>query len=78
MTEMQAKFEQQVGLFAAQAANNKENNPAPKSNTGSSRSKKAPYTVAAWCLVKKEDKVTVNGKDYFWCTGDHSSRGGNH
>ncbi len=77
-TKMQAKFEQQVASFATQATNNKENNPAPKSDAGSSRSKKAPYTVAAWRLVKKEDKVTVNGKDYFWCTGDHYSGGEKH
>jgi hypothetical protein len=31
---------------------------------------KEPYTVAAWRLVKKEENVTVNGKDYHWCTGD--------
>jgi hypothetical protein len=29
-------------------------------------------------LVKKEEKVTVNGKDYFWCTGDHYSAGEKH
>jgi hypothetical protein len=65
LTEMQAKFEQQVVSFATQATNNKETNPAPKSDAGSCCSKKAPYTVAALHLVKKEDKVTVNGKDYF-------------
>jgi hypothetical protein len=75
LNEMQTKFKQQVASFATQATNNKENNPAPKSDAGSCRSKKAPYTVAAWCLVKKEDKVTVNGKDCFWCTGDHYSGG---
>jgi hypothetical protein len=73
LTEMQATFEQQVALFATQATYNKENNPAPISDAGSCCSKKAPYTVAAWCLVKKEDKVTVSGKDYFWCTVDHYS-----
>jgi hypothetical protein len=75
LTEMQAKFKQQVASFATQATNNKETNPAPKSDAGSCRSKKAPYTVAAWCLVKKKNKVTVNGKDYFWCTGNHYSGG---
>jgi hypothetical protein len=34
---------------------------------------KQPYTVAAWRLVKKEDKLTVNGKDYHWCTSNHYS-----
>jgi hypothetical protein len=75
LTEMQAKFEQQVASFTTQATNNKKNNPALKSDAGSHCSKKAPYTVAAWRLVKMEDKVTVNGKDYFWCTGDHYSGG---
>jgi hypothetical protein len=68
LTEIQAKFKHQVALLATQATNNKENNPAPKSDAGSCCSKKAPYTVEAWCFVKKEDKDTVNGKDYFWCT----------
>ncbi len=27
----------------------------------------------AWRLIKKEDMVTVNGKYYLWCTGDHYS-----
>jgi hypothetical protein len=71
LTEMQAKFKQQVASFATQATNNKENTPAPKSDAESCCSKKAPYTVAAWHLVKK--KVTVNCKDYFWCTGNHYS-----
>jgi hypothetical protein len=75
LTEMQAKFEQQIASFTTQGTNNKENNPAPKSDAGSCCSNKAPYTVAAWHLVKKEDKVTVNGKDYFWCTEDHYSGG---
>ncbi len=75
LTEMQAKFEQQVASFATQATNNRENNPAPKSDARSCCSKKAPYIVASWRLVKKEDKVTVNGKDCFWCTGDHYSGG---
>jgi hypothetical protein len=34
--------------------------------------------VAAWRLVEMEDKVTVNGKDYYWCTGDHYSGGKKH
>jgi hypothetical protein len=29
-------------------------------------------------LIKKEDKVTVNGKEYFWCTGNHYSGGEKH
>ena len=40
--------------------------------------KKGPYTVAAWGFVKKEDKLTVNGIDYHWCTDDHYSGGAKH
>jgi hypothetical protein len=29
-------------------------------------------------LIKKEDVVTVKGKEYFWCTGDHYSGGEKH
>jgi hypothetical protein len=80
LTEMQAKFEQQIALFATQATNNEINNqtPALRTDLGSCCSTKEPYTVAAWRLVKKEDKVTVNGKDYFWCTGDHYNGGEKH
>jgi hypothetical protein len=28
-----------------------------------------------WRLIKKEDMVTDNEKDYHWCTGDHYSSG---
>jgi len=28
--------------------------------------------------MKKEDKVTVQGRDYFWCTDDHWSGGVKH
>jgi hypothetical protein len=35
LIEMQAKIKQQVDLFTTQATNNKENNPAPKSDAGS-------------------------------------------
>jgi hypothetical protein len=75
LTEMQAKFKQQVASLTTQATNNKENNHTPKLDAGPCRSKKAPYKVAAWRLVKKEDKDTVNGKDHFWCSGDHYSGG---
>jgi hypothetical protein len=81
LTEMQAKFKQQVASFATQqAANNKENNQgfSSKSDGGSCHLKRQPYTVASWRLVKKEDKVHVNGKDYYWCTGDHYSGGKKH
>ena len=77
---MQAKFEQQVAAFATQqqSGGNKEKSDNSKSDSGSRRGKKEPYTVAAWRLVKKEDTVTVNGKEYFWCTGDHYSGGEKH
>ncbi len=76
---MQAKFEQQVAAFAThqQSAGNKEKTDNSKSEDSSSHGKREPYTVAAWRLIKKEDKVTVNGKEYFWCTGDHYSGGEN-
>ncbi len=34
-----------------------------------------PYTVTTWRLTKMEDKVSMNGKDFFWCTGNHWSGG---
>jgi hypothetical protein len=77
LTEMQAKFDKQVASFATQAAikeNNK--NPAPKTDT--CHSKKEPYTVEAWRMIKKEDTVSVNGKNYSWCTGDQWSGGEKH
>ncbi len=63
LTEMQAKFEQQVAAFATQqqSGGNKEKTENSKSEDSSRRGKKEPYTVASWRLVKKEDKVTVNG-----------------
>jgi hypothetical protein len=79
LTELQAKFDQQVSSFATQqSAHNKENSSSKTLDNGSRCSKRAPYTVAAWQLIKKEDKVTVNGKDYFWCTGNHFSGGEKH
>jgi hypothetical protein len=56
---------------------------APDSNNGGEgggpcNSKKDPYTVAAWKLTKKEDKVQMHSKDYFWCTGNHWSGGTKH
>jgi hypothetical protein len=81
LTEMQAKFDQQVASFATQQwGGNSTNNQSSssKSDSRSCRSKKEPYTVAAWRLIKKEDKVTVNGKEYFWCTGNHYSGGKKH
>jgi hypothetical protein len=78
LTKMQAKFEQQVTSFATQAASNKDNNNALAPKAETCHSKQEPYTVAAWHLVKKEDSVTMNGKEYFWCTGNHYSRSEKH
>jgi hypothetical protein len=80
LTKMQAKFEQQVAAFATQqqSGRNKEKTDNSKSEGGSRHGKREPYTVAAWQLIKKDDKVTVNGKEYFWCTGDHYSGGEKH
>jgi hypothetical protein len=79
---MQAKFKQQVASFATQqAVNNKENNQGSSSKSldgGSHCLKKEPCTFAEWRLVKKEDKLTVNSKDYYWCTGNHYSGGKKH
>jgi hypothetical protein len=57
LTEMQAKLDQQVTAFATQQqfGGNKKNNQNSKSNGGSHLSKKEPYTVAAWRLIKKEE-----------------------
>jgi hypothetical protein len=69
LTEMQATFDHQVASFATQAK--KEITPTPASNQdgGLCRPKKAPYTVIAWCLVKKEDNITVNGRLVFILAG---------
>jgi hypothetical protein len=75
LTEMQAKFDQQIALFATQAKNAKAAAPTPSSNSALNVNvcnKHDPYTVAAWRLIKK-DTVTVNGREYHWCTGDHYS-----
>jgi hypothetical protein len=29
--------------------------------------------VAAWRLIKKEDTVIVNSREFHWCTGNHYS-----
>ena len=79
-TKMQAKFEQQVAVFATQQqfGGAKEKTDNSKSEGGSRCSKREPYTVAAWRLIKKEDVVTIKGKEYFWCTGNHCSGGKKH
>jgi hypothetical protein len=81
LTEMQARFDKQIASFATQA--NKEM-PTPAASTsnptpnGNRCSKQDPYTVVAWCLIKKEDTVIVNGREFHWCTGNHYSGGEKH
>jgi hypothetical protein len=76
LTEIQAKFDQQIASFATQTKDEKGVATASTSNfnsNGNHHSKQSPYTVVAWRLIKKEDMVTVNGKDSHWYTGDHYS-----
>ncbi len=77
VAELQAKLENQVKQFVALATQAKKEIATDSSNEGkggSTRcSKRDHYTVAIWCLTKKEEKVCMHGKDYFWCTGDHWS-----
>ncbi len=78
LSEMQSKFDQQAASFVTQT--NKEITPTPASNQdrGLYCPKRAPYTVAAWRLVKKEDNIIVNGRDFHWCTSNHYSGGVKH
>ena len=82
IAELQAKLENQdkrVVALATQAKKEPATVPAIEGDVGGTRcSKREPYTVAAWRLTKKEEKVSMNGKDYFWCTGDHWSGGIKH
>ena len=79
VAELQAKLETQdkrVVALATQATKGSSNDSSTNGNTGDNRrGKRAPYTVAAWRLTKSKDKVSKNGKDYFWCTGEHWSGG---
>jgi hypothetical protein len=82
VTELQAKLKNQVKQVVALGMQSKKEI-APDSNNGGEgggphHSKRDPYTVAAWQLTKKEDKVQMHGKDYFWCRGNHLSGGANH
>jgi hypothetical protein len=70
---MQSKFNQQVASFATQTKKEITPNPTSNQDGGSRCPKRAPYTVAAWHLVKKEDNIIVNGRDLHWCTGYHYS-----
>ncbi len=53
-------------------------NPSSEINTNGGKcygKKDEPYTVTEWCLTKKEDTDTSNGKTYHWCNADHYSVG---
>jgi hypothetical protein len=63
LTEIQAKFDQQIASFATETKDKKGATTAFTSNlnsNGNCWSKQSPYTVAAWRLIKKENMVTVN------------------
>ena len=79
VAELKAKLENQEKRVIALATQAKKEPPSVPTTeddvSGTRRSKREPYTVAAWHLTKKEDKVCMHGKDYFWCTGDHWSGG---
>jgi hypothetical protein len=73
VAELQLKLDKQVIALATQE--NKEVTPdAGCGGGGSCHGKRdGPYTVPAWHLIKKGEKVINNGKEYYWCTGDHCS-----
>jgi hypothetical protein len=82
VAELQAKFKNQVKQVVALATQAKKEITLDSNNGGEGggphRSKSDPSTVAAWQLTKKEDKVQMHGKAYFWCTGNHWSDGTKH
>jgi hypothetical protein len=75
VAKLQLKLDKQVIVLATQEK--KEVTPDACVGRGSSHHSKrdGPYTVPAWHLIKKEDKVINYGKEYYWCTGDHYSGG---
>jgi hypothetical protein len=76
--ELQSKLNKQVITLATQE-NKEVTLDAGGSGGGSRRGKRdGHYTVPVWHLIKKEDKVVNNGKEYYWCTGDHYSGGVKH
>jgi hypothetical protein len=74
VAELQAKLENQVKQVVALATQTKKKIAPDLANEGSTHcSNGDPYTVVAWQLTKKEGKVQLHGKYYFWCTGNHWS-----
>ncbi len=73
VAELQSKLDRQVIALATKE--NKEVTPdAGGGESGSCcRKRDGHYTIPVWHLIKKEDKVVNNGKEYFWCTGDNYS-----
>ncbi len=78
VAKLQLKLNKQV--IALVTKEKKEVTPDAGVGRGSShRSKRDnPYTVLAWCLIKKEDKVINHWREYYWCTGDCYSGGVKH
>jgi hypothetical protein len=78
VAKLQLKLIKQVIALATQEK--KVDTPDAGVGRGSScrRKRDGPYTILAWHLIKKEDKVINNGKEYYWCTGDHYSGGVKH
>jgi hypothetical protein len=68
VAKIQLKLDKQVIALATQER--KEVTPDAGVGGGSSCCGKrdGPYTVPAWRLIKKVDKVIYNGKEYYWCT----------
>ncbi len=78
VAELQSKLDKQVIAFATQE-NKEVTSSAGGGGGGSCRKKRdGHYTVPAWRLIKKEDKVVNTGKEYYWCSGDHYSGGVKH
>ena len=66
VAELQAKLENQVKQVVALATEAKKkitSDPAIEGELGDTcRLKREPFTLAAWCLTKKENKVCMHGK----------------
>ncbi len=78
---MQAKLDQQIASFVTQT---KDEQGAPPLLLSISIQmeiivlNKILTQLRHGACFKKKDMVTVNGKDYHWCTGDHYSGGEKH
>ncbi len=70
------KLDKQVIVLATQEK--KEVNTGVGRDSSHHGKRDGPYTVPAWRLIEKEDKVINNVKEFYWCTGDHYSGGVKH